>query len=311
MPDRYPFPLPAVLAALRPHQWVKNGLLLVPLLLAHRLPWAADPEARRQWAMAVAGTFAFCLAASAVYVTNDLWDLAADRNHPTKRHRPFASGRLPTWWGPWLIAGLLATAAAVCTLLPWRFALALQAYVVISTAYSFWLKRRMLIDVFTLAGLYTLRLVAGGLAAEVDVSRWLLAFSTFLFVSLAFAKRYAELVGLQDRGATQAEGRNYTVDDLRIIESTGPASGYMAVLVLALYINDGSTKGASQLYAAPIFLWLLCPLLMYWLTRVWFFARRKALDDDPILFAIRDRVSWATLGIAGVLVVLAWQPWGR
>jgi 4-hydroxybenzoate polyprenyltransferase len=301
---------PAVLLhALRPHQWVKNLLLFVPVLLAHKLPWDGPAEAER-WLRLAGGFAAFCLAASSVYVLNDLRDVAADREHPTKRRRPFAAGTLPTSLGPLLIVALLAAATGICLLLPWRFAGYLGVYVALSTSYSLWLKRRMLVDVFLLAGLYTLRLEAGGRVAEVVTSHWLVAFSIFLFVSLAFAKRYAELATLADQGRTSAEGRNYTVDDLRVIESTGPASGYMAVLVLALYIND-AVQGAARLYAVPRFLWLLCPLLMYWITRIWFFARRRALDEDPILFAIRDRVSWAVAATAVALVVLAWQPWGR
>lgn len=310
-PAAAPRRLPPAVRALRPHQWVKNLLLLAPLVLAHVLPWAGGPAAE-QWAHAALAFLAFCLTASAIYVLNDLVDVENDRRHPTKRRRPFASGELSPKAGPPLVAGLLLAAAALCLLaLPPRFGLALLAYAAASAAYSFWLKRRLLVDVFLLAGLYTLRLLAGGLAAEVEVSHWLLAFAIFLFVSLAFAKRYVELRRVRDRGEDQPAGRGYAVDDLPIIEGTGPASGYLAVLVLALYINDPTGKGASQLYRSPIFLWLLCPLLMYWVTRVWFVARRGTLeDDDPILFAIRDRVSWATLALAVALVLAASVAWG-
>jgi 4-hydroxybenzoate polyprenyltransferase len=304
-------PLAAAVRALRPHQWVKNLLLLVPLVLAHRPPWAAADAAGdplRQWLQVAGGFVAFCLTASAIYVINDLRDLAADRQHPTKRNRPFASGALPLAAGPGLILGLLAAAAVLSAALPWRFAAVLIVYAAASISYSLWLKQRMLVDVFVLAGLYTLRLEAGGRVGELVTSHWLLAFSIFLFVSLAFAKRYTELAGLVERGKSSAAGRNYTVDDLDIIESVGPASGYMAVLVLALYINDGVT-GAARLYPVPRFLWLLCPLLMYWVTRVWFIARRRALADDPILFALKDRVSWYSLLAAGLMVLLASQPW--
>lgn len=295
------------LRAIRPHQWVKNVLLLLPLLLAHVLPWHGDGPLR-QWLSAGTALVAFCLAASAIYIVNDLKDLESDRLHPTKRHRPFASGDLPVSYGPILVLLLIAAAGALCFFLPPRFGQVLLAYVVLSVSYSLWLKRRFLVDVFVLAGLYTLRLLAGGYAAEVEISKWLLAFSIFFFVSMAFAKRYAELLLMADVGQTEAAGRGYRVDDLRIIESAGPASGYLAVLVLAVYINDASSA-ASRLYAAPLFLWLLCPLLMYWITRIWFVAARKGLDDDPILYAIRDRVSWLTLLVAAALVIAAWQPW--
>ncbi|MDB5295241.1 MAG: Decaprenyl-phosphate phosphoribosyltransferase, partial [Phycisphaerales bacterium] len=287
------FVRPAV-RALRPHQWVKNALVPVPLLLAHRLPWDhPDPlgDPLWQWARAVAAVAAFCLAASAIYLVNDLRDLEADRAHPTKRRRPFASGALPTAFGLPMVASLMAAMAGICALLPPRFALVLGLYVSLSLAYALWLKRKLLVDVFVLAGLYTLRLLAGGEAAGVGISRWLLAFSIFFFVSLAFAKRYSELQLMAAEGRTKASGRNYTLDDLRVIEGAGPASGYLAVLVLALYINDAS-GAAGRLYAEPFFLWLLCPLLMYWVSRVWFLAGRQMLDDDPILFAVRDKVSW-------------------
>jgi 4-hydroxybenzoate polyprenyltransferase len=207
-----------------------------------------------------------------------------------------------------MVALLMAGVVAICAALPPRFALVLGLYVTLSVSYTLWLKRKMLVDVFVLAGLYTLRLLAGGEATAVDISRWLLAFSIFFFVSLAFAKRYSELHLLAAEGRTKAKGRNYTLDDLRIIEGTGPASGYLAVMVLALYINDASGTAAS-LYRQPFFLWMLCPLLMYWITRVWFLAGRQMLDDDPILFAIKDRISWWTMLTAVAFVVAAWQPW--
>ncbi|QOV88370.1 UbiA family prenyltransferase [Humisphaera borealis] len=306
--QRQPASLPvAALRALRPHQWVKNVLLLLPLLLAHVLPWHGH-TALRQWFAAVGGFTAFCLAASAIYLINDLKDLEVDRLHPTKRQRPFASGALSTRIGPPLICALLAVAAALCAALPWHFGASLAVYVTLGVAYSVWFKQRLLLDVFVLAGLYTLRLLAGGYAGSVEVSKWLLAFSIFFFVSLAFAKRYAELVLLSGVGQTEARGRSYDTGDLRLVESAGLASGYLAVLVMALYINDTSSA-ASKLYTAPVFLWMLCPLLMYWITRVWFVAGRKALDDDPILFAIKDRVSWCTLVMAIAIVIAAWQPW--
>lgn len=296
-----------IIKAIRVHQWVKNVLVFIPLLLAHVLPWAS-PTARQQWIHALLGFAAFCFAASSIYVVNDWVDVESDRAHSSKRRRPFASGALPTRFGPAMVIALVLLAAACCLMLPLDFAWTLAVYVLLSTAYSFVLKQRLLIDVFALAGLYTLRLYAGSRAANVEISQWLLAFSLFLFVSLAFAKRYAELTLLESEGRMRASGRNYNVDDLRIIESTGPASGYLAVMVLALYINDTSSQ-ASRLYKAPLFLWMLCPLLMYWITRVWFIARRKALDDDPILFALKDKVSWLTFALAACLVLLAWQPW--
>lgn len=297
----------AAIRALRPYQWVKNVLLLLPLLLAHVLPWQSQ-AAGRQWLNALGGFLAFCLTASAIYVINDLKDTEADRLHPSKRHRPFASGSLSTAAGPPMVLGLIVVASLLCFFLPLAFGPALAAYAALGAAYSLWLKQRLLLDVFVLAGLYTLRLLAGGYAGQVEVSKWLLAFSIFFFVSLAFAKRYAELRWLEGQGQVEARGRNYTTADLRVVENAGIASGYLSVLVLALYINDAS-GAASKLYVTPGFLWLLCPLMMYWVTRIWFVAGRGALVDDPILFAIRDRVSWGVLALAILAVVAAWQPW--
>lgn len=300
----------AIFRALRPHQWVKNLLLFLPLLLAHIIPWHSQEDAVR-WGMTAAAFVAFCLAASSVYLLNDLLDAETDRQHPTKRLRAIASGTLPRTWVPLIALLLLAGAAVICLFLPRAFALLLLLYCLLSNLYSIRLKRLLLVDVFVLAGLYTLRIMAGGEAVDVMVTKWLLAFAIFLFVSLAFAKRYTELVMLQGAGERGAIGRNYRVEDLRIIESVGPASGYMAVLVLALYINDTTTSisGVLRYYPSPFFLWLLCPLLMYWITRIWFHARRGTLDDDPILFAIKDRISWMTAAIAVALVVAASVRW--
>jgi 4-hydroxybenzoate polyprenyltransferase len=305
----------AVITLLRPHQWVKNVLLFFPLLLAHIIPWRNGEDLER-WLLTCASFAAFCFTASSVYVINDLLDADADRLHHSKRRRPFASGALPRSWGMPIAVALLAAAAGICLGLPRAFGAMLLVYCLLSNLYSFRLKRLLLVDVFVLAGLYTLRIVAGGLAVNVPVTSWLLAFAMFLFVSLAFAKRYTELAVLNESGGRVPAGRNYRVEDLRIIESVGPASGYLAVMVLALYINDTATmnSGVLKYYPTPFFLWLLCPLLMYWITRIWFYARRGDLHDDPILFAIKDHISWMTLAMAGLLVVAAslrWADWLR
>ncbi|HEX8912394.1 MAG TPA: UbiA family prenyltransferase [Humisphaera sp.] len=303
--------VPPLVRLLRPHQWVKNVLVLVPVTLAHVLPWRG-PEQALQWSRALAALVAFCLTASAVYVVNDLADLQADRAHPTKRRRPFAAGDLPARAAPLIVLGLLAGAALACAVAPPGFALILAGYAALSAAYSFWLKRRLLVDVFVLAGLYAVRLLGGAAAAGVEASNWMLAFAMFLFTSLAFAKRYVELHRAELRGDLAPAGRGYRVEDLRLIEGVGPASGFMAVLVLALYVNDATGK-VGQLYRkdATFFLWLLCPLLMYWVTRVWFLARRGAMNEDPIVYALTDRVSWLVLLAAAALVLAAWQPWLR
>ena len=300
--------LAAVLRQLRPHQWLKNLLLLLPLALAHQLRDAHKLGA------ALAAVACFCLAASAVYAFNDLLDRDADRSHPAKRTRPLASGALSAAHGVVLLLVLLAGALVLApVLVNGRFLAWLAGYVVLATAYSTHLKRRLLVDVLALAALYTLRLLAGGAAAHVEVSKWLLAFSMFLFLSLAFAKRYAELRDAAGRGVSQPAGRNYSVEDLPVVVSLGTGSGLVSVLVLALYVSSENTPGVKVTFAHPDLLWLLCPLLLYWVSRLWFFATRGKLHHDPVVFAATDAKSWAVAVAAAALVVAAaWTgtvPW--
>jgi 4-hydroxybenzoate polyprenyltransferase len=279
----------ALLAVLRPVQWVKNVLVFVPLLTSHNVFDVPLTLA------ALRAFVCFSLCASAAYVLNDLADINSDRRHPVKRYRPFASGELSVRWGLGLAIGLLMPAFALALLtLPIGFAGALGVYFAATCLYSFHAKRIAMLDVLLLAGVYTIRVIAGGLATGIVVSEWLMAFSMFLFVSLAFAKRYAELERLLREGEAGASGRGYCVGDIGLIESMGPASGYIAVLVLALYVNGEQMK---TLYRSPWPLWLVCPVLMYWIGRLWFKAKRGELNEDPIVFALRDRVSLA-LGVA-------------
>lgn len=290
--------LRAWVRALRPQQWAKNVLVFVPLLTSHKF---VQPGAWLTVLHVCLGFMAFNLCASAVYLLNDLLDIDADRQHPRKRLRPLASGRLSIPAGV-ISCGLLMTAGMVLgisTGLP-HFVLALGLYVLMTSLYSFWLKRKLLLDVIVLAGLYTLRIEAGGAAAQVQVSQWLLAFSMFLFLSLAFLKRYSELLIMQDRFQRDSRGRSYITDDLALLENFGPTSGYLSVLVFCLYIN---TDVARELHRHPEFLWAVCPILLYWVTRLWLLARRRHFADDPIAFAMRDRVS-ILAGIAAVVAVL-------
>ncbi|MFO1517289.1 MAG: UbiA family prenyltransferase [Lysobacterales bacterium] len=275
--------------ALRLHQWLKNLLVFLPLLAAHH---ALDLAALGRAGLAF---LAFGLCASGVYLLNDLLDLDADRRHPRKRLRPFAAGTLPLQHG--LVAAPLLTfgAFALALWLAPRFALVLGGYYTLTLAYSLLLKRIVMLDVVVLAALYTVRIVAGGVATSTPLSFWLLAFSMFLFLSLAMLKRYTELRGLLQQGRQQASGRGYDVEDLPLLQSLGGASGYLAVLVLALYINSAASEA---LYHHPQVLWLLCPLLLYWVSRAWVIAHRDAMHDDPLVFAARDRVSWLVLALA-------------
>ncbi|MDB5304430.1 MAG: Decaprenyl-phosphate phosphoribosyltransferase [Phycisphaerales bacterium] len=292
----------AIFKAIRPHQWVKNLLLLVPLILAHRLG-----QGQKVFAAAYA-FLAFSLCASAIYILNDLLDLEADRRHPTKRRRPFAAGKLSVQTGMALSIGLLACAFGLSLLLPWQFRGLLAVYLVLTTAYSFWLKRKLLVDVILLSVLYTHRIISGAAAVDVPLTMWLLAFSMFFFLSLAFAKRYSELIQVEDSGEAHIKGRGYEVRDLRVIESVGPTSGYLAVLVFCNYLDS---PVVHDLYPGGrhMLLWLVAPVLLYWITRVWFIARRRQLHDDPIVFAIRDRRSHICGVIAGLIVLVASMHW--
>jgi len=285
-----------LLGAMRIHQWLKNLLVFVVLIASHTF---TEP---RPWINAGLAFLAFGLCASSVYLINDLIDLQIDRIHPRKRERPFASGRLPLAFGVGLAPLLLFVAAIIALFLPPLFALTLGTYYVATCAYSVWLKRLVLVDVFALASLYTLRLISGAAAVVIMPSFWLLAFSMFLFLSLAIVKRYAELVEIRGREGQAAPGRGYDVADLEVLASLGPCSAFAAVLVLALYINS---EAVVQLYRLPQAMWLLCPLLLYWLARLWIGARRGKLDDDPIIFAVRDRVSRLVIALSGLVFFIA------
>ena len=277
----------------RLHQWLKNTLVFVPLLLAHKL---ADTQLLFQAGLAF---LAFGLCASSVYLLNDLFDLGADRRHPTKKLRPFAAGRLPISHGVILVPLLFAAAMALSAFLPWQFTAVLGAYFAVTLVYSLYLKRAILVDVLALAGLFTLRVIAGGAAVDVPVSFWLLAFSMFIFLSLALVKRYVELNLLTRGPRTQADGRGYRVVDLETLAHFGVASGYMAVLVLALYVDSSAV---TKLYGRPEVIWFLCPLVLYLISRIWLLARRHELHDDPIVFAIKDRRSQITLALGAILL---------
>lgn len=277
--------LRALVRAVRAYQWAKNLLVLVPLVTAHL--YLDSPSQAAAW-LAFA---AFSLVASAVYLANDLADLHEDRRHPSKRHRALAAGDFPIAAALALLPLLLAAAAAIATLLPWTFAMLLAVYVAANLAYSLALKRVALLDVFVLAGLYTLRILAGAAAIDVPVSQWLLAFSLFLFLSLALAKRYVEVSRVASREEARVEGRGYLAQDGALLAMLGTASGYLSALVFALYVTSPQVVA---LYRSPAALWFAVPLLLFWISRVWFLAQRGALDEDPLLFALRDPASYAT-----------------
>jgi 4-hydroxybenzoate polyprenyltransferase len=277
---------------MRPHQWAKNLLILLPILASH------DFSALGAALMAMV---AFCLVASSVYIVNDIVDLPSDRAHPRKRNRAFAAGEAQISHGLVLAALLAVTAFALSlAFTPPLFVATLLLYLLGTIAYSFWLKRKLLVDVIALAGLYTVRILAGSAVTGIALSPWLLAFSMFLFFSLAAIKRQAELVDQERTGRSVTPGRAYFTEDLPVIRTMALSSGQAAVLVLALYVNS---PAISKLYAAPHLMWLLCPILFYWLGRMAVMTHRGYMDDDPIVFACRDGISLLCL-LASAAVVL-------
>jgi 4-hydroxybenzoate polyprenyltransferase/phosphoserine phosphatase len=287
----------AMASALRVHQWSKNLLVLVPLFTAHRV---ADSTLQLA---ALLAFLAFSLAASAVYVINDLADLDLDRRNSRKRGRAFASGELSLAWGFVLAPLLLAAALALASQVATGLCLAIAAYAAASIAYTLLLKRIAILDVIVLAGLYTLRIIAGALAIDVEVSQWLLAFSMFIFLSLALAKRHVEIASLRQEGAdVAAPGRGYRAGDLEAVATFGASSAFVSLLILALYV---SSQDVLRLYGRPAVLWLLVPVMLYWIARVWLLAWRQELHEDPVVFALHDPASYAAGVLCGLVVFAA------
>jgi 4-hydroxybenzoate polyprenyltransferase len=287
---------PAWLRAMRLHQWVKNALVFLPALLAHQI---LKPQILLTSVLAF---IAFGLCASSVYFVNDLMDLPSDRDHPRKRLRPFAAGVLSAKSGLIGAALLFAGAAIMATHLNWKFGAVLGGYYVLTWAYSLRLKRAALVDVMTLAGLYTIRIIAGAAATGIPLSFWLLAFSVFMFLSLGIVKRYAELDDLRKAGNEHSHGRGYSASDLALLTALGIASGYSAIIVIAFYINSAESQ---VLYHHSKPMWLICPLMLYWISRIWLLTTRGFMHDDPVVFALRDRVSLGVLGAMAAIVVLS------
>jgi 4-hydroxybenzoate polyprenyltransferase len=284
------------LKMLRVHQYLKNLLLFVPLLAAHQL---SDVQSLSRLILAFVS---FSLCASAVYMANDLFDLESDRKHLRKRHRPFACAALPIKVGVVLAPLFVIASLLLGLVVGTAFTAWLVVYFSLTCAYSLWLKRLALIDCLTLAALYTLRIIAGAAAVAITLSFWLLAFSVFIFLSLAFVKRYAELQVQADAGNSHAQGRGYAVTDAPLIKTLGITAGYAAVLVLALYLH-GET--VVQLYKTPFLIWFAVLTLLFWISWVWMKAHRGEMHDDPIVFAIKDKASLIAAALIVASFVLA------
>lgn len=280
-----------LIKALRVHQWIKNMLLFVPFLAAHQL-------LNIQSLTALALSFiSFSLCASSIYIMNDLLDLESDRRHSRKRYRPFASANLSIGLGIAIVPLLIGASFGLGILINKEFLTVLMLYFVLASAYSLMLKKLLLVDCITLAILFAARIIAGGAAVLVTPSFWLITFSIFIFLSLAFVKRFAELKIQTQRRNNIIHGRGYQVSDIPLIQTLGVSSGYLSVLVMSLYMNS---KDVINLYAQPQVIWLALPILLFWISWVWLKASRDEMDDDPIIFAVKDKVSL----IAGGLIVL-------
>lgn len=284
------------LRAIRLHQWLKNLLVLLPLAAAFRLgEWALLQQA-------LLAMLAFGLCASSVYLLNDLIDLESDRAHPRKRLRPLASGRLSAPAGLWAALALLVGAAVLGSTARPAFQACLAGYFVLTLAYTFYLKRRVIVDCIALGSLYTIRVVAGWSAVGLPASFWLLAFSLFLFLSLAFLKRYSELHALTQSGRTDAPGRAYLASDLPVVQTMGVAAGFASVMLMALYINGDTVLSH---YSRPEILWLTVPIQLYWVSHMWMQAHRGNMHDDPVVFAVRNRHSLACGAMFALTMALA------
>jgi 4-hydroxybenzoate polyprenyltransferase len=286
--DRSRFPLAK---ALRLHQWAKNLLVFLPFLLAHSFRAASALTA-------LVAFFCFSLTASATYIFNDLLDLEQDRAHLNKRNRAFAAGDLSVPAGVCISLLLAAVALIAAAYLPRTFLAYLLLYLVTTLTYSFALKRIVLVDVVILSSLYTIRMLAGAAATRTPISPWLAAFSVFLFLSLAMVKRFSELQNLHARGVNPTNGRGYLLSDTEQLRSFGTSSAYASIVIFALYING---HDVVALYHHASRMWLITPLLILWISRVWLLASRGELDEDPVVFALTDRMS-LLLGL-GVLLV--------
>lgn len=285
--------LVSLLKAMRPHQWAKNLLIFVPLLLSHSI-------AIHSLLVALLAFCCFSLTASATYIVNDLLDIESDRRHPQKKFRPFASGNLSAFAGIGVSLVLLVLAIACARPLPFTFSAWLLLYFAMTLAYSAYLKRIPLVDVLVLSGLYTLRLLAGSAATDTHISHWLGSFSVFLFFSLAIAKRFTELENLNASGSTPKNGRGYVLADIHQLRSFGTSSAFAAVVIFSIYISGSDV---TKLYRNPTLLWLIMPLMVLWLSRVWLLASRGELHEDPVVFALTDYPS-LLIGVAAAAVAL-------
>lgn len=294
---KVPLPSPlTIFKSIRVHQWAKNLLIGVPLVLDHNL------FEMQAVIFAIIAFFSFSFFASSVYIVNDLSDLKADRAHAKKRHRPLASGAMsiPVAAATWF--ALVSASIALASMLPIQFMMVLALYAVVTTAYTFVLKRKLLVDVFTLAGLYTIRIIAGAVATYSELSFWLLAFSIFFFLSLALVKRFVEVSELDVNDDSNVAGRGYSGVDAAMLTQGGISSSFAAAMVLVLYIHSSEVTG---MYTKPWMIWPLVPIILYMQLRIWILAGRGQVHEDPVIFIMRDWRSQLTMMLGGALLLVA------
>ena len=278
------------------HQWSKNLLIFVPVALGGKI---TDVALLAKAGVAFA---AFSLVASSVYLLNDMLDLESDRCHPDNRRRPFAAGDLSLLWGMAMAPVLLVTGFLMAWLLAPKFLMVLAGYYVLTFAYSFYLKRLVLADIVVLAGLYTFRIFAGGVATSTVLTYWLLTFSGFLFLSLALVKRTSELLMAKEQGTEVNSRRGYQIGDISQLSSFGSAAGYLSILVFALYLRSPQV---SFIYPRPDLLWFVCPFLLYWISRMWLKTHRGEMHSDPLVYAMKDRGSYVIIGVMALIWAVA------
>lgn len=286
--------LKLLLKQIRPHQWVKNVLIFLPALAGHKF---FEGEILAQ---CVGGFIGFSLLASFVYVFNDLVDISSDRNHHSKKNRPFASGNLSVKWGIVLLPFLFFGAISIGSLLPAKYLGWLSVYFILNIAYSFYVKQQVVLDIIALSMMYTLRIFAGSGATGVPISEWLLSFSTLFFFSLACIKRHTEIG--RSKNKLTLDGRGYRQIDYSLVQSLGVGTGLLSILIILLYLQS---KEVRSLYTHPEYLWSLTPILLFWISRIWLLTNRDQVHDDPVVFAVKDKVSWACVGLFALVVTIA------
>lgn len=289
----------ASIQSIRIYQWVKNILLFVPLFTSHSYN-SFDSVIK-----VIVAFFAFSFIASAGYVINDLMDINGDRTHTTKKNRPFASGNLSLLSGFTITCLLIIAGIYLSSLLNGTFMVILILYFFLSVGYSIHLKKIVLYDVFLLATFYTMRVISGGIVTDISLSFWLIAFSIFIFLSLAFIKRYSEIIQVTHTKNIKKNRRDYSFEDIPLLQIMGVASGFLSAIVFSLYINSPDVE---LLYAYPKLLWLLCLLQLFWICRVWLVTSRGEMTDDPIIFTLKDPVSYVIIFLTAIILAFSMYP---